>query len=507
MATESVKVWDGTTWVSLKGEPGPQEVSADAGNLTKLGSDAKVYTEVKTGDVQGLGTIATKAEGDYLAITGGKVRGPVAVEPRESTNGFPNAAILAVLSPDTLGQAQLIVNPGSGSTGSTTRLNLERAIGANKTRGKWTLATGGGAGDDLILGPIGLEATNSALRFVQGEAKSDSLVTVEWPARFVRDVVATSASGTEVSLLPTVSADAGNITKLGADGYLYTSVSTADVAGLGTIATKAEGDYLPITGGTVAGNVTVRATGQTICSVIASHDGSDGAAEIRATSSSARLQLRTAAGAGAGFRWQLVSGPDGDLTVGPINPLNNVSIRFTATDTADTSQARFGWPVGFERPAEFEKGASFGTPSANAAILDDYEEGTWIPFFMSPSGPIAAVYGARSGSYTKIGRMVFCTGYIELNADHESPPGILRIAGFPFRKQDGTSATGAVGFAFGFEGAAPTGLSDDPGTTNAARVYDVGEMMAEGSGPAYMEMLSLTAASVIQFSYTYFSDE
>lgn len=49
--------------------------------------------------------------------------------------------------------------------------------------------------------------------------------------------------------------------------------------------------------------------------------------------------------------------------------------------------------------------------SSNVNTLDDYEEGTWTP---SVGG--TATYTLRSGRYTKIGRCVFITAFLQINA-------------------------------------------------------------------------------------------
>ena len=51
------------------------------------------------------------------------------------------------------------------------------------------------------------------------------------------------------------------------------------------------------------------------------------------------------------------------------------------------------------------------SPSSDANTLDDYEEGTW-----NPSVGGNATYTARSGSYTKVGRMVTCSFDLTINA-------------------------------------------------------------------------------------------
>lgn len=57
----------------------------------------------------------------------------------------------------------------------------------------------------------------------------------------------------------------------------------------------------------------------------------------------------------------------------------------------------------------------------------DYEEGTWTP---TGNG-----LNASSGTYTKIGRLIYCWGYVYLSATNND-----EFSGLPF-----TSATGGMG--------------------------------------------------------------
>ena len=72
--------------------------------------------------------------------------------------------------------------------------------------------------------------------------------------------------------------------------------------------------------------------------------------------------------------------------------------------------------------------------SANANTLDDYEEGTWTPAYAPSSGSFSSItYATQSGTYTKIGRMVYChvdiaTASLSLGA----AGGNIRITGLPF---------------------------------------------------------------------------
>ena len=62
---------------------------------------------------------------------------------------------------------------------------------------------------------------------------------------------------------------------------------------------------------------------------------------------------------------------------------------------------------------------------ADANTLDDYEEGTWTP---SVGG--TATYTAQSGTYTKIGRLVFITGAMTINVIGTGSANT--ISGLPF---------------------------------------------------------------------------
>jgi hypothetical protein len=74
---KDVKVYTGTAWESIKGPkgddgvPGPTEVSADAGNASKLGTDGKIFTQAVTGatlspaPVGGANNIGSNGTGVY----------------------------------------------------------------------------------------------------------------------------------------------------------------------------------------------------------------------------------------------------------------------------------------------------------------------------------------------------------------------------------------------------------------------------------------------------------
>lgn len=71
-----------------------------------------------------------------------------------------------------------------------------------------------------------------------------------------------------------------------------------------------------------------------------------------------------------------------------------------------------------------------GTGTANT--LDDYEEGTWTPTFAASGGNPSLSFGSQSGTYTKIGRYVYTTFFIQINGVSSQGSGNLRIGPLPF---------------------------------------------------------------------------
>lgn len=69
-------------------------------------------------------------------------------------------------------------------------------------------------------------------------------------------------------------------------------------------------------------------------------------------------------------------------------------------------------------------------PSSNVNTLDDYEEGSWTPVLNDGSNN-ATMHALNSGTYTKIGRLVFVTARVQTSS-LGSVSGNLYISGLPF---------------------------------------------------------------------------
>lgn len=76
-------------------------------------------------------------------------------------------------------------------------------------------------------------------------------------------------------------------------------------------------------------------------------------------------------------------------------------------------------------------GILFGTDTAAANTLDDYEEGTWTPTYLGSSGNPTITYNIQDGVYTKIGNTVHCQGRLQTSAA-SGGSGAVQIGNFPF---------------------------------------------------------------------------
>ena len=81
----------------------------------------------------------------------------------------------------------------------------------------------------------------------------------------------------------------------------------------------------------------------------------------------------------------------------------------------------------------FAATANTGATGASMAseLLDDYEEGTWTPAFDDAGGGTFG-YSSQSGTYTKIGRLVYCQFSIVVSSVSSLSGSIMRITGQPF---------------------------------------------------------------------------
>jgi hypothetical protein len=78
-------------------------------------------------------------------------------------------------------------------------------------------------------------------------------------------------------------------------------------------------------------------------------------------------------------------------------------------------------------------GILFGTDTASANRMDDYEEGTWTPGFMLGSPTYTTTWGSRGGVYCKIGNMIHVLAEIYMGTmSFGDGSQIMRIGPLPY---------------------------------------------------------------------------
>tara|TARA_B100000424_G_scaffold261795_1_gene247164 strand:- start:446 stop:1063 length:618 start_codon:yes stop_codon:yes gene_type:complete len=97
---------------------------------------------------------------------------------------------------------------------------------------------------------------------------------------------------------------------------------------------------------------------------------------------------------------------------------------------------------------EFANGAGIdfsNVPDGSRSIdsdgnkLDDYEEGSFTPYYYTQNSLLTANYVSQDGKYTKIGRFVHFQIYLRLSSK-SGGSGHLRIYGLPFSSSDASGA-------------------------------------------------------------------
>jgi hypothetical protein len=108
--------------------------------------------------------------------------------------------------------------------------------------------------------------------------------------------------------------------------------------------------------------------------------------------------------------------------------------------------------VGNATPSTSGAGITFPasqSASTDANTLDDYEEGSWTPTLVAIGGSFTSnpTYTVQTGTYTKIGRFVYCNFRITLsNKGTTTGSPYAGIGGFPFTVGASVLGTGNLYF-------------------------------------------------------------
>ena len=139
-------------------------------------------------------------------------------------------------------------------------------------------------------------------------------------------------------------------------------------------------------------------------------------------------------------------------------------------------------------------GLKFGSDTAAANALDDYEEGTFTPVFVNVNAP---TYSSQVGRYTKIGNAVHCTVSIDVSTGLDTSDGsTVSIGGLPFTAVSSELATnGFLGRYINLLGSKATSLSNIRQTDSAIML-----LQGHDSGIQYNQ---INSGGFLQIAFTY----
>jgi hypothetical protein len=150
-------------------------------------------------------------------------------------------------------------------------------------------------------------------------------------------------------------------------------------------------------------------------------------------------------------------------------------------------------------------GISFTTTqsaSSDANTLDDYEEGSWTYDFTATTGTITKSATYLYGYYTKVGRVVTITGFLQVTSV-SSPTGVLTLTGLPFPitstgSREGFVGGGIYGSSLAAGSVSPLMVSGSAGSSSLTISKFVAGSFANLAG-------DVVADTRFQISFSYFS--
>jgi len=139
--------------------------------------------------------------------------------------------------------------------------------------------------------------------------------------------------------------------------------------------------------------------------------------------------------------------------------------------------------------------------SADANVLDDYEEGTWTPSFVVTGG--SATYTGQKGTYVKIGKQVTAVFFITVNVSSTlSTNGVM---GLPFTSApDADTQYAGVSFS-SYETGAFSGQCNIVGLVIPNNTtFQIRRTASATAAPA-LNNITITNGTILAGSVTYFA--
>jgi hypothetical protein len=188
----------------------------------------------------------------------------------------------------------------------------------------------------------------------------------------------------------------------------------------------------------------------------ASATSADTANQVKSNATTGILQVTGPASAAT----RVMTTPDANFTVARTDAAQS----FTGDQTLSTGNLVVGTSG---KGIDFSATAGTGT----SELLADYEEGNWTPSLGGDT-----TYFTQSGTYTKVGRMVFVRGVLVINAIGTGST--TQISGLPFANASGAVCAISVGSFFA---SATAVASFFAAVSNGGSVINVGSLVLAGT--------------------------
>ena len=173
----------------------------------------------------------------------------------------------------------------------------------------------------------------------------------------------------------------------------------------------------------------------------------------------------------------------------------------TNTGGLSDGNVNLGWTDSRFKDLYLSGGVVFGATggAVTSKTLDDYEEGTWTPYFSGSGATGVFGYSTQNGYYEKVGNICHAHGFLVCNSVTSNFSGVLRLSVLPFTSQNLTNNYSSVniGYSTSWATAAPQAGHTEPNQTFAILKYygtngNTGDLTA-----------GLAASDGIIFSITY----
>jgi hypothetical protein len=142
-------------------------------------------------------------------------------------------------------------------------------------------------------------------------------------------------------------------------------------------------------------------------------------------------------------------------------------------------------------------------PSANANVLDDYEEGAWTPVLGGAGGESGQSYTSRVGRYIKIGRQVTASCLVQLSAKG-TITGAVMLKGLPFTSENVSNAYAAPSVSY-FEALATNWIALGGYLAPNATAIDITGRQSAGADHVALTTSDIGNSSVLVVTVTYFA--